>query len=207
MHKNGLVLSGSFGYLTIIREDGRTADSKVKWLCRCRCGKTTSVSGAKLRSGHTRSCGCRIDEVRGKAQITHGLSHLAEYRIWSQIKTRCYNRKYHLYKNYGGRGICMSEVWRQSFAAFYADVGARPTAHHTIERIDNTAGYVPGNVRWATRVEQNDNRRNTVHMRLGNRIMCARAWARELHIPYQTLLARKQRYGWTDEQSLLTPVR
>jgi hypothetical protein len=77
---------------------------------------------------------------------------------------RCQNvrdRKYHLY---GGRGIQISDRWRSNFSAFLADVGRRPTRHHSIDRINSDGNYEPGNVRWATATEQNRNRR-TVRLR------------------------------------------
>lgn len=75
------------------------------------------------------------------------------------MKVRCFNVRSKPYPNYGGRGITMCDHWRDSFAAFLADVGRRPSAAHSIDRIDNDGHYEPGNVRWATRDTQQQNRR------------------------------------------------
>jgi hypothetical protein len=80
---------------------------------------------------------------------------------------RCENPKDPAYAHYGGRGIAVSEEWRSSFARFLADMGLRPTPRHTLERVDNNDGYRAGNVVWATRKEQQNNRRTNRIVRVG----------------------------------------
>lgn len=81
------------------------------------------------------------------------------YHTWSGIRARCTNPKNPNWPNYGGRGIRICERWLQSFEAFVADVGERPSAAHSIDRRDNDGHYEPGNVRWATAGEQAANKR------------------------------------------------
>lgn len=81
-----------------------------------------------------------------------------EYRSWQMMKNRCLNPRAHDFVYYGGRGITICKKWRESFEAFLADMGRRPSALHTLDRKDANKNYTPSNCRWATRQEQSRNR-------------------------------------------------
>lgn len=97
---------------------------------------------------------------------THGKSHdpkyALEYKSWGAMKSRCLNPNYHGYSRYGGRGITIYEPWINDFQAFYDYIGPRPTASHSLDRINNDGNYEPGNVRWATPLQQTQNRKPCV---------------------------------------------
>lgn len=88
-----------------------------------------------------------------------------EYAVWCMLKQRCNNPRNAKYPRYGGRGIRVCERWQDSFADFLADMGERPSADHSIDRIDNDGNYEPVNCRWATRAEQNANRSTSFAVR------------------------------------------
>ncbi len=129
--------------------------------CKCDCGTIKNINGTSLRLGATRSCGClQIDAVS-----THRMKYTPEYRVWHSIKQRCFNKKTISYHNYGGRGISVCPRWLetngQGFINFVEDVGLKPKPYdkYSFDRIDNDGNYEPTNVRWATRSEQQYNRR------------------------------------------------
>ncbi len=128
-----------------------------------------------------------------------------EYWVWSHMIERCYNPKAAGYKNYGGRGITVCQRWRESSAAFLADMGSRPSPKHQIDRIDNDRGYSPDNCRWATRIEQCRTRRRTTLLTHDGRTMPFADWVRETGIAYQTIRSRL-RIGWTVSEALTRPV-
>lgn len=142
-------LSGQrFGELEVLV---RAASRKggTYWLCRCDCGVEKEIWAGNLRSGSRKSCGC--------SRTKHGMWTTPEYRAWQSMLNRCRNpNNQKQWKNYGGRGI---EVKFTSFEEFFAEVGKRPSPKHSIDRINNDGHYEPGNVRWATKKQQTQNRR------------------------------------------------
>lgn len=168
--------------------NGRRTEASV----RCDCGKELTVAAYKVRSGHTRSCGClKIEELITRRK-THGLSSSPGYDAWALMIRRCTNPRSDAYPNYGGRGIRVCERWL-SFDNFLADMGERPPGK-TLDRYpDNNGNYEPSNCRWATSMEQNNNTRRNRLIEYNGRCQTIGAWATELGVHRNTLTARIER--------------
>lgn len=147
-----------YGKLTVIEKSGKQG-RETTWLCRCECGNTTIVTGGNLRAGRTQSCGCIRNEKSKERLKTHGLTKTRLYRIWKNMKTRCYNPKIPTFKYWGGKGITICDEWRNSFEAFYQwSINNGYSDLLTIDRINGNKGYEPSNCRWADIYTQNRNR-------------------------------------------------
>lgn len=112
------------------------------------------------------------------------------YRVWMNLKQRCGNPKVPGFVNYGGRGITVCARWANSFETFYADVGGRPFPGASIERVDNDGPYAPDNVKWATRKEQNRNRRDTHRITFRGVTRALSDWAERIGIDQRMLRYR-----------------
>ena len=158
-------------------------NSNVVWHCICDCGSTVMASGRDLRTGHTRSCGCLKAELTKKRFIKHGQHGSRLYMVWQEMLARCYRPTSTSFQFYGARGINVCEAWRDSFEAFAADMGPPPPGY-SLERKNNDLGYSKENCRWATRVEQMNNRRNNIIITFGDNQLPMAEFARMLGFPY-----------------------
>lgn len=128
--------------------------------CLCDCGNITVAVTGNVRLGNTKSCGCRRKRKSSETgkKITHGMSYTRTYVSYSKMKERCLNSNHVQYHCYGGRGIKICDRWLLSFENFLEDMGERPL-DRSLDRINNDGDYMKDNCRWATDVEQANNRR------------------------------------------------
>lgn len=124
--------------------------------------------------------------------------------VWCDMRARCESPNHKAYANYGGRGIAVCDRW-QIFDWFVDDMGERPDGA-SLDRINNDGGYAPDNCRWATRKEQNSNRRNCILIADGEETVTLREYCRRRNLPYRTIVKRYKNRHWTLEDAVSIPV-
>jgi hypothetical protein len=187
--------------LSVIHQKG-----KVKWKCLCDCGKEHIAKGSSLINGDIKSCGCYNKEVTYARTVTHGMTRTAEYRTWSGIIQRATYTNKPYSKRYADRGITVCDSWRHSFEQFYKDMGARPSPEYSIDRINNDGNYEPSNCRWATRIEQCNNRSNSVFAEINGERKTITEWARIKNIRASIIYRRINR-GWSPIEAIMLPPK
>ena len=214
--KGNVQICSVFGRLTVwdgpIYANASGKPSGAHWDCVCSCGKKCRVGHHNLVKGHTQSCGCyQLEKIR-EALFKHGESGLAgdrssassEWIAWLSMKDRCLNPKNDAYAYYGGRGITVCERWRNSYVDFLSDVKRKPSASHSLDRIDVNGNYEPGNCQWATSIEQAGNKSNNVNLTLDGETHCVAEWCRRTGLN-EHLIRKRIRKGWSHERALTTP--
>ncbi len=199
-------LSGQrFGRLTVI-ERAESPGKRVSWLCKCECGKEIIVTADKLRSAHTRSCGCLSKEITSASSRTHGMSKTRLFKLWTAMRERCSCKKLISYPNYGGRGIRVCDEWQNSFETFRDwSIKNGYNDELSIDRIDVNGNYCPENCRWVTIAEQANNKRNNRRITLHGETHTLAEWSKMKGIKVSTISIRLKQ-GWTVERALNEPT-
>jgi hypothetical protein len=173
------LIGNKVGELTILGIVGKNL-----YQCKCSCGKLKIVSKDNLENLIVTDCG-HIEKESGRLK-----------RIYNNIKDRCYNPKASSYKYYGQRGIEMCNEWYYSFSKFYKwSIENGYSKDLTIERIDNDKNYSPENCKWATLVEQNNNRRNCHYLSYNGTILTLSQWAKKFNMSAGKLIYRINKFG------------
>lgn len=182
-------------YRLVTAKSGKT---RRRQFVSCRCSYCGGVSEKQARNAHRdKSCGCQ----KNKHKIKHGMRNTQTYRSWASMRTRTTNLNCTDFKYYGGRGIKVCDRWLNSFETFLEDMGECPTGH-SLDRIDNSRGYEPGNCRWADAKLQGRNRRSSRILTINGVSCCLSEWAENPEAAnYNTILKRLAR-GWTDREAV-----
>lgn len=181
-------IGDQYGRLHLLAVISRSGAHETLWLCCCICGTEVVKTRHGIAAGKTKSCGCY--------KIKHGDAAAPEYKLRARMIQRCHSPQNSSFERYGGRGITVCKRWRDSYSAFLADVGRKPSREHSLDRIDNNGNYEPGNVRWATRKEQMRNTRANRRLTFNGRTLTCAEWAEVLGINTKTLSGRLHR-GWS----------
>ena len=191
MARRAINLAGQrFGRLVVI--DRATEMPGVWWYCICDCGKRKKIRSSQLRYGSVKSCGCLRDEMRAEHnKPRHGDTGTRLYSIWRGMKKRCYQPTSAGYKNYGGRGITVCDEWISSYESFRDWALANGyTDELTLDRKDSNGNYNPSNCRFASYIDQENNRRNCHYIEMNGVKLTVAQWARITNTPPSTLKNR-----------------
>lgn len=166
-------IGDKIGRLTILEKETRNINGKNRFFCFCQCDCGNSLwvrmDSIGLEYRKTRSCGCYGRENSSILKSTHNQTKTITYKSWFSMKQRCYNPKNKSYKNYGARGIVVCDRWIHSFENFLNDMGERPSLSFSLDRIDSNGMYEPSNCKWSTMEEQQNNKRNSVKIKINNK--------------------------------------
>ena len=194
-----------FGYLTVLDRADNNAHNQTRWRCRCDCGRETIVVAAKLRNGHTTSCGCMGLRHATEAKIRHGDALFKNksrlYTIWEAMKRRCYNPNCRPYKYYGGKGVKVCDEWLEYPGFKSWAIANGYTDSLSIDRLDSNGDYTPENCQWIT-MSENISRAKRLPKEVRDRAeqmlrqgVLGKAIAEELHISACTVSHIKSGLG------------
>lgn len=207
-----------FGRLSVLSLVGKHPTRSVMiWNCLCDCGKKTVKMTDQLTVGVSPSCGCwskeNIASANRRRMIVHGMSGTPTGITWIQMISRCYNPRNHAFKSYGGRGIMVCDFLRSSPLNLALIIGERPSTDLSLDRINNNMGYLCGtcsqcqsmgwvvNIRWATRKQQQRNRRNNARYNWNGEVLCGVELAEKLGIPKLTVSRKFEKFRVEKEES------
>lgn len=182
-----------FGSLVAVRFDHKVG-KRSYWLFKCDCGKEKVILKSNVIYGKQKACGCQM------LRIKHGLTNTRLHHIWIGMKSRCYDKNKSCYRNYGGKGIKVCDLWKNDFVPFYnwaMENGYKKGL--TIDRIDSTRDYCPENCRWVTRAEQNRNTSRNLMITYKGETRCLREMSRKYGIHWATISYRLKRGKPLDE--------
>ena len=158
--------------MVAVRLLGKNKWANYYWECICDCGKYSNVASRNLKAGRTKSCGCLVPNCFKK---THGMTDTHFYYVWQSMLYRTRNKDARFYEYYGGRGISVCKRWlnfesfkKDMYESYLQHCKAFGRSNTSIDRINNDRGYRLSNCRWATRQEQNRNKRKRYSVKLKN---------------------------------------
>lgn len=208
------VIGKQYGYLIVTDFLGRE-NSLIKVMAKCRCGVIKEYFLGNLKKeNHTKSCGCHRYEIAGNSVRTHGLSGNKNkhplYRIWGMMIERCYNEKNKNYKNYGGRGVTVCELWRNDFKEYYnwcIENGWRKGLNIDKDKIGDGLLYSPETCCIITSKENQNNRRDNILVEYNGEKLTLSELSDKYEVGYKLLWRRFIKYKWELHRAIVTPTK
>lgn len=195
-----------FGKLTVVSKNEIRKRNRICWNCLCDCGKEVIVSSANIGRS-VKSCGCLKIQRTSEIKTVHGKRNTKIYGVWCSMKARCYNENTKSYKDYGAKGICVCEEWKNNFEEFYLwsmEHGYQEGLQ--IDRINNNGNYEPSNCRWVTRKENMNNTSKNVMLEHEGEVKTLSQWS-EIVGTSEKLISARLKKGWNPEEALFGRVR
>lgn len=201
-------IGNKYGSLTITGVNRSDKNRTYRYAAVCDCGIIKEYCITKLRSGHTSSCGCLRKKLLSDRSKTHGLSKHPLFRVWTGMKSRCYNEKMDNYEYYGAIGVTVCDEWRNSFKCFHTwamDNGWKPGLQ--IDRFPNKFGnYEPNNCRITTRIKNMNNKIKNRLFEIDGENLTSREISERFSMNLSQLNSRIAE-GWDIQRAVHTPFR
>lgn len=192
-----------FGFLTVIKKtDNRDKWDNFLWECICQCGGIALVNSGNLKHGGVTTCGCHMGFKK------HGDWNKRIRVIWVNMNRRCGNKSDKQYMCYGGRGIIVCDEWLGEDGYLNFKKWAYENGYDdalTIERIDVNGGYNRDNCKWATHLEQGNNKRTNHFLEIDGTKKTVAQWSRISGTRGSRIIDRI-RLGWNPEDAVFKPT-
>lgn len=185
------MIGTEFNGCVVVSRLGTDKWGQATWVCLCSCGKKFTTTGGNVRSGNTKSCGCKKKSLIKEANMTHGDSNTRLYNIWGDMRRRCHSPKNYSFENYGARGISVCVEWKNSYESFKGwSENNGYAVNLSIDRIDNDGNYLPNNCRWVDMKVQGRNKRDNRIVEYQGKSMTMSELIEEVGMPESTVRYR-----------------
>lgn len=209
-NNNNIFIGKKYGKLIIIdfeKHKRKTGYDCWYWLCKCECGNIKLLYPAEVKNGKIKSCGCYKDNLAKLRMSKHNQSTSRLYHCWQDMKARCYRKTHHKYLLYGNRDIRVCDEWLNNYDNFSEWALNNGYSNDlTLDRINVNGNYCPENCRWATPLQQSQNRRNTKKIIVDGVEMLLTDACKKFNISYYSVYGRLKS-GWDIEKALTTKVK
>lgn len=179
------IIGERYGHWKVLSYNSTSKYGHVYFNCQCDCGSIKRVRYSKLKSGESKSCGCKRRELYSNGAYENG-KRTKLYNTWLAMRNRCYDKNNNRYMSYGERGIKVCQEWEsfENFKSWSLSNGYKDGL--TIDRINNNDIYSPSNCRWVDYYAQANNTRKNKYITYNGTKRTIAEWARALNIKYHS---------------------